>query len=384
MTAASSPLPNDPTPGWGSCLAAGAAGTALRHIHQALAGSGPWRAAHQWATVMTTEPVTAHPDASGLYSGAPAVGYATALETLDLHIATATRQRLHRAHERIDRQALPALREFDLISGLTGVGLYLLHRHGGGDLLGDVLAYLVRLTQPPIDDHTLPGWWTGNGPSDHPSPQWPGGHANLGLAHGIAGPLALLSTTMRRGITVTGQADAIRHVCAWLDTWQRGACATPWWPEMISMSEWKTGLVRQPHPHRPSWCYGTPGLARAQQLAAIALADQPRQRRAEQALAGCLTDEQQLASISDASLCHGWAGLLQTTWRAAADPHAETDLAAHLPHLHHRLDDHLRRYGPPSGDGLLDGTSGIHLVRDTTTAAGPPATDWDACLLLAG
>jgi len=31
----------------------------------------------------------------------------------------------------------------------------------------------------------LPGWWTASGPDDRPSQSWPGGHGNLGMAHGI-------------------------------------------------------------------------------------------------------------------------------------------------------------------------------------------------------
>src|SRR5206468_664968 len=151
------------------------------------------------------------------------------------------------------------------------------------------------------------------------SPRWPGGHGNLGMAHGIAGPLALLSTTMRRGITVTGQVDAIGRTCAWLDQSRTGTGPRAWWPETISAPVRHAGTVRQGGPGRPSWCYGTPGLARAQQLAALALADPRRQRLAEQALAGCVADERQLAQLGDASLCHGWAGLLQATWRVAAE-----------------------------------------------------------------
>lgn len=40
-----------------------------------------------------------------------------------------------------------------------------------------------------------------------------GGHADLGLAHDITGPLALLARAMRRGITVEGQAAAIEETC---------------------------------------------------------------------------------------------------------------------------------------------------------------------------
>lgn len=128
----------------------------------------------------------------------------------------------------------------------------------------DVLSYLVRLVEPVIiDDQNLPGWWTGNGPADEPSEKWPGGHGNLGLAHGITGPLALMSTAMRQDITVSGQAAAIDRIYAELDQWRCGTGERTWWPGMISPAEWKTHAVQQPGPQRPSWCYGTPGLVRA-------------------------------------------------------------------------------------------------------------------------
>jgi len=395
QTERASPPGHDPAPEWGHSLSAGAAGIALLYIEYARTGLGRWGAVQQWASAMTRSPITAHTDASGLYRGAPAVAfalhaaeqpaYATALGTLDGHISALTRHRLERAHERIDRGRLPALREFDLISGLTGLGAYLLRRHSGGDLLRDVLTYLVRLTEPlKTDGDVLPGWWSGNGPGDQSSPRWPGGHGNLGVAHGIAGPLALLSTAMRRGVTVAGQADAIGRICARLDQWRCGIGSQAWWPGMISRSEWRAGTVRQPGPQRPSWCYGSPGLARSQQLAGLALADPQRQRRAEEALAGCVADERQLAQLGDASLCHGWAGLVQTTWRAAADAGSDSDLAAQLPDLYERMDQHLRRHGPPADEGLLEGAAGVRLVQHTTAADVAPVTQWDACLLLDG
>lgn len=212
--------------------------------------------------------------------------------------STPSEVRLRRAHERIDAEQLPVLREYDLIRGLTGIGAYLLHRHHGGELLHSVLFYLVRLTEPRrIDGDTMPGWWTANAPNDQPSPQLPGGHGNLGMAHGIAGPLALLCTALWHGITVVGQVDAIGRICAWLDQWRTGTGRRAWWPETVSATDQRAGTVRQTGPGRPSWCYGTPGRARAQQLAGLALADERRQHHAEQALAGCITDEGQLAQL---------------------------------------------------------------------------------------
>lgn len=187
---------------------------------------------------------------------------------------------------------------------------------------------------------------------------------------------------MAHGVTVPGHAEAIERVCVWLDLWRCGARSRLWWPGMISLREWKTHAVQQTGPQRPSWCYGTPGLARAQQLAALALGDSQRQRRAEHTLAGCIADEEQLAQLGDLSLCHGWAGLVQTTRRAAADAGADSELAALLPHLTSRFEQHVHRHQPPAHDGLLEGTAGIALTRVATAEHAPPAFPWDTCLLI--
>jgi hypothetical protein len=221
--------------------------------------------------------------------------------------------------------------------------------------LRDVLSYLVRLAEPlTVDGETLPGWRSGNGPDGRPSPHWSGGHSNLGMAHGIAGPLPLLSTAMKRGITVTGQADAIGRICSWLDQWRSGTRSRPWWPGMISWLNGRAAPSTSPARNGRHGATEPPGLARAQQLAALALADAQGQRRAEAALAGCTADDTQLSQLGDASLCHGWAGLVQTTWRAAADAGSDSELTALLPHLLKRMEPPLHHHGRPAHDALLD------------------------------
>ena len=173
------------TSGWSQNLGAGAAGTALLHIARAHAGLGTWVTAHWWATAMTRQPITVDPDASGLFDGPMAVAYvlrtahqdayAGALDTLDRHVNALTRDRLARAHERIDRGELPPMREYDLISGLTGTGAYLLHRGGDDELLTAVLDYLVRLTTPiPPQKEGCPA---GGPVTGHPTSQNPTGSA---------------------------------------------------------------------------------------------------------------------------------------------------------------------------------------------------------------
>ncbi|TDC97312.1 lanthionine synthetase [Actinomadura sp. 7K507] len=385
------PTGTDPEPEWGQSLSRGAPGIALLHITRARTGQGTWHTAHQWAAAATRAPISAH-RRSGLFHGVTAVayaiayadhpGYTTALHTLDTNIEELTAHRLCAAHARIDRAELPALAEYDLISGLTGIGCYLLRRHPDDAAVRAVLDYLVRLTlplRPPHHDAALPGWWTGNDHTDRPSSSLPGGHANFGMAHGITGPLALLATALRRGVTVDGHAEAIDRICRWLDTWRQGHGTTTWWPAQITAQEYRTGRTRQPGPGRPSWCYGTPGLARAQQLAALALDDPHRQRAAEQAILGCITNPRPLAELTGSTLCHGWAGLLLTAARAAADASTGV-LTERLLALKTRLAAPTPQ--PAAQVGLLDGAAGIELTRTAADAEQP--WPWDACLLTAG
>ncbi|MTD57150.1 hypothetical protein GKO32_24685 [Amycolatopsis sp. RM579] len=338
--------------------------------------------ARHWLANLVAEPVLAHPEEASLFDGAPAVAFTLAatdqhraLAALDEHVEKITRCRLETAYQRMARGELADKREFDLIGGLTGLGAYLLRRGANDELLREVLRYLVCLTQPHQDGH--PGWWATDGPTGA-GPAWQNGHGNLGMAHGICGPLALLSLALRRGIVVSGQTAAINRICQWLDRWRCGTPPRAWWPEAITHADHARGIVERPGPSRPSWCYGTPGIARAQQVAGLALRDRTRWRLAEDILSWCLTDEQQLAQLGDVSLCHGWAGVVHTAWRASRH---NDQLAATLPRLLNGLTAHLARQ-PPSSRGLLTGATGAILAQRATRTNTPPVTQWDTCLLL--
>jgi hypothetical protein len=246
-----------------------------------------------------------------------------------------------------------------------------------------VLEYLVALAEP-VCRHgvSLPGWWSGTGPAGTPDPAWPGGHLNLGMAHGIAGILALLSGAMRAGIQVDGHARAVSELCGAFDRYRESSSACPWWPAMISLCEHSQGRTSRERQARPSWCYGTPGQARAQQLAGLALGDQERMRVAEHALARCVLDRQVTGLLTDASLCHGWAGVVQTLWRAASDALSPQPLRTALREARRGMEDHLARAGPPASGGLLEGTSGIQLAQNDLPRTGGEPPCWDACLLL--
>ena len=374
-------------------LARGAVGVALLPIERAHAGVGGWDLAHSWIEAAAGDGVSAGDDAC-LYNGAPALAfvlhaactdasgrYARALDALDRSISRLTHRRVDQAEARIARCELPALAEYDVINGLSGIGALLLLRSPGSAAFERVLSYLVRLTESQrVDGQLLPGWWTGHDPHFGHSADFPRGHGNFGMAHGVAGPLALLSLALANGCTVAGHREAMDRICAWLDTWRQDHETGPWWPQWITDGERRTSRVIQRGPGRPSWCYGTPGVARAQQLAGLATGDRARTQIAERAMAGCLSDPGQLASIIDVSLCHGWAGLFVTAWRAAGDAATPT-IAERLPTVREQL---LQYAAPGAGDGigLLEGDAGLALAVHIAEHHMSPISGWDRCLLV--
>ncbi|MFG2520174.1 lanthionine synthetase C family protein [Streptomyces sp. NPDC048527] len=385
-------------------IAYGLPGIALLHVERAAAGLAPWHRAHGWLAAAVRQPFTSGADSHPFY-GAPALAhvlacaadhlpgsYGRALNTLDEQIARDVLRRLTAAHRRLDAGQFPEIAEFDTIRGLSGYGAYLLRRNPGSAAVRTVLDYCVRLTEPITHDgDTLPGWWTPTAPTGRPDTgRFPDGHANSGMSHGIGGVLALLALAARHGTVVDGHHDAMRTILAWLDRWQEETGRGPAWPYWVTRAELRDGRLAPSTPRRPSWCYGTAGLARAQQLAALALGDQSRRIAAENALVAALTDSAQLKAITDSGLCHGFAGLAHIAARTAADAHPSTvgQLQAVIPPL-------LATICPPgtnpaaaavtvaneAGPGFLDGAAGIALALLAPTT--PPRTAWDACLLIA-
>ncbi|MFP8887733.1 lanthionine synthetase C family protein [Streptomyces mangrovi] len=374
-------------------LAEGAAGIALPHVEAARNGAQSWRSAHRWITLAASAHVSAA-DTTGLFLGAPAVAfllstappavdhlYAQARATLHSHITALAHRRTDAALARMAGGEQAAFAEYDIFYGLTGIGAYLLRTDPGGTALERVLGYLVALTRPLSScGRELPGWWVHHDPSRGHSDHFPGGHGNLGAAHGITGPLLLLAQAMRRGLVVSGQHDAIRTICDHLDTWRQDGDTGPWWPEHISRHDVDHGRPHQSGPARPSWCYGICGIARAGQVAGTALRDPALQRFYEDALYRALTDPAQLAQVTDAGLCHGWAGIYQTVARAADDA-LDTRLRALLRPLGKALSAQARP-DTADGPGLLNGAAGCALALTTLATRQAPTSGWDACLLI--
>ncbi|MFE7121496.1 lanthionine synthetase C family protein [Streptomyces sp. NPDC057654] len=388
---------------WGGVtLAEGHPGVAL--LFAELAQDDPRHRTHAHAHLAVAARSLSAGQGAGLYTGAPALAlaacaarrgpadYATMLDRLDGQVDARVRQLLKAEDERLAaRRAGVSMDVYDLILGLAGIGRYLLlreDRHRAA--LTDTLTYLVRLTDPVRHlEHTVPGWWVPDAPGLGQESHFPRGHFNLGLAHGICGPLALLALAEEAGVSVPGQQEAATRIVEWLLTRQASDLS---WPAVVNWDDEIAGVRPDPAHGRTAWCYGTPGVAHAVYLAGRAWNREDWRLTATDALAASLHGPQ---AVVDCGLCHGWSGLLQITCRMARDSR-DKRLLAHLPRLAEQiLDAHAPelplgyRYADtppglwaPHRAGFLEGTAGIALSLHTYASGGTPRTPWDAALLL--
>ncbi|MFG1796342.1 lanthionine synthetase C family protein [Nocardia sp. NPDC049149] len=284
---------------------------------------------------------------------------------------------------------------FDVISGMAGMGAYLLCRRGEPRVDTALRAVLTGLVALCGEKDGLPNWhtpFTAMVPDTPMSRSYPNGVLNCGLAHGIPGPLAVLSLAESIGVCVAGQQEAIERVARWLVDHRADDEWGPNWPTGVGIPD-ATGVIAAYGPTHNAWCYGSPGVARALWLAGTVLSDKQLCDIAVDTMTAVYrrpADERRI----DASpgLCHGVAGLLQITLRFAHDTGAAvfTDAATALTGQLVQMFQTQRRYGyaaiaetgPATDDpGLLDGAAGVALALLAAATDVPPS--WDRTLLLA-
>nr|WP_237501087.1 lanthionine synthetase C family protein [Streptomyces sp. SID8381] len=343
----------------------------------------------------------------GLYSGLTAVAFAlraaqrtprdyqAALAGIEKLIEAYAGQVLAAEGRRLaERASATTFAAYDSVSGLTGIGRYfLLDPVNRLDVLRRILTYLVGLTEPVwIGRRELPGWWVGHPAAMEEAPGG-AGHVNFGMAHGAAGVLALLSLSWASGTRVPGQEAAMSRIADWfLKTATRDEFGVRW-PSSLKLSEYLDDSYR-PLQRRPSWCYGSPGIARSLQLAGMALGEVRWLDCSRDALLAALRRLDVQQDIRETGICHGWAGLLHTvhvmnrTLDLAPLDTCRRQIARTI--LDSRSEDarfsfRVRHSGDAQNldvPGFLDGAAGTALALMSSICGDPPKSGWDRALLL--
>ncbi|MFI9380018.1 lanthionine synthetase C family protein [Kutzneria sp. NPDC052558] len=372
-----------------------AVGIALLHgeLDRHRPGAGWDRAAHAHLARAATAAERSGPGSSGLCGGVGGVAFAAwslsrggeryrrLMTELDRGVIAGVTTRAELLSE---SPSGPPAHLIDVINGLAGSGGYLVRRKEKA--LSKVLEALVALSG---EENGLPRWHIPQrslvAGAALPG-RYPDGYLDCGLAHGIAGPMALLALARRAGVEVEGQREAIGRMAGWLagqrvfDDWGVN------WPAAVELGG------NRGEPAHAAWCYGSPGVARALWLAGEALEDGALQELAVSAMKAVHTRPAEARRVDRTpGLCHGIGGLLTITLRFAHDTgdpafaEAAVPLTEQLvamyepdrPYGYYALNSEGAKVDQP---GLLDGAAGVALALLTAGTGAEPT--WDGMLLL--
>lgn len=320
-----------------------------------------------------------------LFAGASRVGWGVA------HLAggdeaaeacTAIEQALMRRLE-----DTPWTHDYDLIVGLTGIGVYALERadtESGRRLAARVLDHLEQLARP-IGGGL--GWHT----SPSLLPDWqrklaPDGYWNLGLAHGIPGPIALFARMIANDVEAARARPLLDGAVAYL----LGVAAPDpdgryagWLPSAEGGST------------RLAWCYGDLGVSLALVSAAQATGEVEWRTQGLELARLCASRTFAQAHVRDAGLCHGTAGAMHCfnrLWHATGEAVFADAARAWVDHtLAIRNEQPIAGYPAAAVDevgnasweaeeSLLAGASGVGLALHAAVSEVEPS--WDRLLLV--
>ncbi len=194
--------------------------------------------------------------------------------------------------------------EFELLTGLSGLGVYALER-----LPRPSARLLLRRIVDRLDELAVksPGGIV-----------WPSGAArtpstlvgsprnelryNLGLSHGIPGAIAFLGAAYAAGISRKKVKALLDGAMSWFLQQELPAASRSRFPTVVI-----EGV--EPKASRLAWCYGDAGIAAALMSAALHTGERSWEMKATEIAIAAANRSFPSSEVADAGLCHGAAGL---------------------------------------------------------------------------
>lgn len=284
--------------------------------------------------------------------------------------------------------AAPIATNFDLISGLAGLGVLGIER-ADAPLARATLERLVFWLDA-CAEHTPQGtsWRVPHGAlHETAQAEFPQGCHYTGVAHGTAGVVGLLAGLLTLGIAPATTRRLLAGAVKWLVAQEL--------PGNMALFPLQLDVGNPRPASRSAWCTGGPGISLMLWRAGQAAGEPDWQTRAAALARSAASRPLAEMGVRDACLCHGTAGLglIYARW------FHETGDAFFLDESrrwfrrtldHHRPGEGVGGYAAanaPKGrqdaaPGLLFGAAGVGLALLAATTAHEPA--WDRAFLMSG
>jgi hypothetical protein len=388
---------------WRAALASGSAGEALLYAylafdHEARGADAPAFDGDPGDLALdlldrATSAVAEVPMTDGLYSGFPGIAWVNDHLSGRLFDAGDNGEE---ANAEVDEALLSVLErnpwpgDYDLISGLVGLGIYALEglpRPSAARCLEQVVERLAGLAERSAEGAT---WFS---PVQtipvYQREDYPDGLYNLGASHGVAGIVGLLGAACGAGVAADSARPLLDETVRWLMAHRQG-------PESLCSFSHFFYPGKEPGPSRLAWCYGDLGVAATLLVAARATGEPDWERAALETAVRAAERPDDLGRVMDAGVCHGAAGVAHLFNRMAQTTNDERLVRA-ARHWYGRT---LEFHHPGKGvggfsawssgadgqqdwrddPGFLEGAAGVGLAL--LGAISPVDPEWDRVLMV--
>lgn len=378
-------------------LANGAAGLAVffAYAARALEDSRLAHCSRAWLDRAIVS-IAEAPASPALFVGYPGVAWAAA------HLRRMERPKANAgdSQEEIENALLETLAQtpwvdhFDLIVGLSGIGVYALERLPDAFAIQCLTLVTERLSEAAQRADGGRTWLTG--PALLPSgnkEKAPDGYFDLGVAHGVPGVIGFLAFAVLSGSAPGCARDLLRDAVWWLMSRETQHTFPSHYQPIALPSEIPL------EPARLAWCSGDLGVAMALFQAAAALDDDGVRKKAMVIAQDASKRRGSATGVVDACLCHGAVGVAHVFNRLFQETGSEALREAAVFWYRRALEywrpstgvagfsysyDYVNFDGSvvdqwTTRPGLLDGAAGIGLALLSAATDVEPA--WDALLL---
>ena len=278
---------------------------------------------------------------------------------------------------------------YDLINGLTGLGIYFLERLPRDFAVRGIQLVLNALERVAQSSSTGITWFTP--PALLLGPQLennPNGYYNLGVAHGVPGIIQFLGEVVAHGIDVTRAQHLLTGSVEWLLAQRQPIEAVYRFSTVVSPGQEVRGS-------RLGWCYGDLGIAAVLHQVGNRNGRDDWSQIAVDLLQHSMRVPEEKAFITDAGLCHGAIGVAHILNRVyqTGDQQFEKDAISWFERaLSMRRDGqgiggflaYRPELNPKWNSDVSFLTGGIGLALTFLSSIYPIEPQWDRLLLLSG
>lgn len=260
---------------------------------------------------------------------------------------------------------------YDTISGLAGIGRYLLNRVDANDTNVKALKRILTYFK---DIQYSPNSWVVPQESqflESDKNYFTEGNINLGLAHGVLGPMSLFALSVIKGITIENHQQVLKDMCQFI--MDEKFCSNDRWLQRYDL------ISERNHFNyiRNGWCYGNTGVMTTLFLIGKALQDDEIIQTSKKVMLQVVNDKDE--NLISPTICHGLSSqiLMLTTMNLHFESNEVTDYINELIEklMSHFKEDRLVNFIDINENnqgvfknkkiGLLEGELGVYLTLMT-------------------